>query len=473
MTDPGNGPDSSEPQSAGASYDAADIDRLEHDFAAHLWPPFTQTQDLKPIIMASAEGAVVRDVHGNEYIDAFASLWTVNVGHGRQEIYDAIMEQAKEVACYHIFQIANPPSVRLAAKVAGLMPGDLDHVFLCLGGGEAVETALKMARQYWRNKGQGAKYMVFYRDRAYHGTTFGATSIQGLSVNRQKFEPLLPGFIRLGAPYCYRCPWGKVYGECAMECATIVEQEIAFYGAENVGTLIGETMIGTGGVIPPPAEYWPMVCEICKANDVLVINDEVITGFGRTGSWFGFERWGSDPDLVTMAKGLASGYLPLAAVGAREHVFQAFQGPGAEMKQFMSGATFQGHPLCSAAGLANLEIIEREHLVERCADLGPYLQEGLRTLLKHPIVGDVRGEGMVAGIEFVQDKETKEWFPGSALGAAKVRDAAFDRGVFVRLLAGGHVLGIAPPFIINKAQIDTVVRVLDESVAVVEETLGY
>jgi adenosylmethionine-8-amino-7-oxononanoate aminotransferase len=458
----------------GSTRSPSEIEALEHDFGAHLWPPFTQMHGLKPIVMESAEGCVVRDVHGNEYLDAFASLWTVNVGHGRQEIIDAVAAQAKDVACYHMFGIANAPSIELAAKVAGHLPGDLDHVFLCLGGGEAVETALKMARQYWRNRGQAAKYMVFYRDRSYHGTTFGATSIQGLGINRQKFEPLLPGFIRLGAPYCYRCPWAKTYGEdCRMECATVVEQEIGFYGAENVGTLIGETMIGTGGVIPPPAEYWPMVCEICKANDVLVINDEVITGFGRTGTWFGFEQWGSDPDLVTMAKGLASGYLPLAAVAAREHVYQAFLGPAAEMKQFMSGATFQGHPLCSAAGLANLGIIEREKLVERCAEVGPYLQEGLRALLSHPIVGDVRGAGMVAGVEFVQDKATREWFPPAALGAAKVRDAAFERGVFVRLLAAGHVLGIAPPFIISKEQIDTVVRVMDESIAAVEKELGY
>jgi len=288
-----------------------------------------------------------------------------------------------------------------------------------------------------------------------------------------RFEPLLPGFIRLGAPYCYRCAWNRTYGhDCKMECARIVEQEIAFYGAENVGTMIGETMIGTGGVIPPPPEYWPLVNEICKANDVLVINDEVITGFGRTGSWFGFERWGSNPDLVTMAKGLASGYLPLAAVGARDHVYEAFLGAPAEMKQFMSGATFQGHPLCSAAGLANLEIIEREGLVERCAELGPYLQDGLRSLRTHPIVGDVRGEGLVAGIEFVTSKETKEWFPATALGAAKVRDAAFERGVFVRLLGGGHVLAVAPPFIITREQIDTIVRVLDEAITVVEKGLG-
>jgi 4-aminobutyrate--pyruvate transaminase len=450
-----------------------DIDELEADFLGHLWPPFTQMQGLAPVIIASAEGAVVRDARGTEYIDAFASLWTVNVGHGRQEILDAIQEQARDVACYHMFGIANPPSIKLAAKVAALLPGDLDHVFLCLGGGEAVETALKIARQYWRNKGKGAKYMVLFRDRSYHGTTLGVTSAQGLSINRHKFEPLLPGFIKVGAPYCYRCAWGRTYGECALECAQAVEQEIAFFGAENVGTMLGETMIGTGGVIPPPPGYWPLVCDICKEHDVLVINDEVITGFGRTGTWFGFEQWGSRPDLVTMAKGLASGYLPLAAVAAREHVYRAFLGPALEMNQFMSGATFQGHPLCSAAGLANLAIIERERLVERCAEVGPYLQEGLRTLLSHPIVGDVRGVGMVAGIEYVQSKQTKEWFPPAVGAAAKVRDEAFRRGVFVRLLAGGHVLGIAPPFIITQEQIDTVVRVLDESIGVVERELGY
>jgi len=445
---------------------------LSEDFLSHLWPPFTQLQGLKPIIMDRAEGAVVYDTEGNEYIDAFASLWTVNVGHGRTEIYDAIKAQMEKLAIYHMFQIANEPSVRLAAKVAALTPGDLDHVFFTLGGGESVETAVKMARQYHRNRGNGTKYMVLFRDRSYHGTTMTSTSAQGLSTNRQKFEPLLPGFIKIGAPYCYRCAWNKTYGEdCRMECAKAVEQEIAFYGAENVGTMLGETMIGTGGVIPPPPEYWPMVCETCRANDVLVINDEVITGFGRSGARFAFELYGSEPDLVTLAKGLSSGYLPLGAVVAREHVFRAFLGGGD--KTFMSGATYNGHPLCSAAGLANLEIIEREKLVERCAEVGPYLQEGLRTLLSHPIVGDVRGVGMVAGIEYVQDKQTREWFPLSQGVAAKIRDEAFRRGVFVRLLGGGHVHAVAPPFIISKEQIDTVVRVLDEAIGVVEKELGY
>jgi putrescine aminotransferase len=453
------------------SFSTDDIRLLEQQMLQHLWPPFTQMQGLQPVIMDHAEGAVVYDIHGNEYIDAFASLWTVNVGHGRQEIFDAIKAQMEHLACYHIFQIANAPSIKLAAKVAEHLPGDLNHVFLTLGGGESVETAVKMARQYWRNKGKGTKYMVLYRDRSYHGTTMAATSAQGLSVNRVRFEPLLPGFIKLGAPYCYRCAWSQTYGECTFACARAVEQEIAFYGAENVGTMLGETVIGTGGVIPPPPEYWPMVCEICQANDVLVINDEVITGFGRGGTWFACERFGSEPDLVTMAKGLSSGYLPLGAVGARDHVFEAFLGGASEA--FMSGATYDGHPLCSAAGLANLEIIERENLVGRCAEVGPYMQEGLRTLLSHPIVGDVRGVGLVAGIEYVQSKETREWFPPSVGAAAEVRDAAFARGVFVRLLGGGHCHAIAPPFIITKEQIDSIVKVLDESIAAVENELGY
>ena len=236
------------------SFSGAEIEGLERDFVGHLWLPFTQMQGLTPVIVASADGAVVRDVHGKEYIDAFASLWTVNVGHGRREIFDAIMAQAEEVAIFHMFGVANVPSIRLAAKVAERLPGDLDHVFLCLGGGEAVETALKVARQYWRNKGQGAKFMVFYRDRAYHGTTFGAASAQGLGLNRQKFEPLLPGFVKIGAPYCYRCAWGKTYGECAIECAGAVEQEIAFCGAENVGAFLGETIIGFPAK-PQPKEF--------------------------------------------------------------------------------------------------------------------------------------------------------------------------------------------------------------------------
>jgi adenosylmethionine-8-amino-7-oxononanoate aminotransferase len=448
-------------------------DDLQQEMLDHLWLPFTQAQGLEPIVMQRAEGALVYDIRGREYIDAFASLWTVNVGHGRQEIIDAIDEQAKEMACYHIFGIANPPSIKLAAKVAEHLPGDLNHVYLTLGGGDSVDTALKIARQYWRNLGKAGKYMILFRDRSYHGTTLGATSAQGLSGNRTAFEPLLPGFIKMGAPYCYRCAWGREYGECALECARQVEKEIAFYGSGNVGTMLGETVIGTGGVIPPPPEYWPLVCDICEANEILVINDEVITGFGRTGEWFACESFGSRPDLVTMAKGLSSGYLPLGAVGASERVYEAFLGGPLEGKQFMSGATYHGHPLCCAAGLANLEIIEREDLVGRCRELGPYLQDGLRTLLAHPIVGDVRGLGLVAGIEYVQSKASKEWFPASVGAAARVRDAAFERGVFVRLLGGGHCLAIAPPFVISRQQIDTIVRVLDESIAVVEKDLGY
>ena len=345
-------------------------------------------------------------------------------------------------------------------------------MFLTLGGGESVETAVKMARQYHRNRGKGTKYMVMFRDRSYHGTTMTSVSAQGLTVNRAKFEPLLPGLhqarralllpLRLEQDLRRRLQDGV---------RPQVEREINFYGPENVGTMLGETMIGTGGVIPPPPEYWPMVNEICKANDVLVINDEVITGFGRSGTWFGFEQFGSDPDLITLAKGMSSGYLPLGAVGAKDHVFDAFLGgPG---EAFMSGATYMGHPLCCAAGIANLEIVEREKLVERCAELGPYLQDGLATLLAHPIVGDVRGVGLVAGIEYVKDKETREWFAPAQGVAAKIRDEAFKRGVFVRLLGGGHVHAVAPPFIISKEQIDTVVRVLDESIGVVEKDLGY
>jgi putrescine aminotransferase len=447
---------------------------LKKEYAEHLWPPFTQMQGMSPVIIERGDGAVVWDVEGKEYIDAFASLWTVNVGHGRQEIFDAIAAQAQQLACYHMFSGAtNRPSIELAAKVAEKLPGHLNRVFLTLGGGDSIETAFKMARQYWRNEGKGSKYMVLFRDRAYHGTTFGATSAQGLSVNRHKFEPLLPGFIKIGAPYCYQCAWNQEYGSCGMECAKAVEKEILFYGPENVGTMIGETMIGTGGVIPPPPEYWPMVREICDAYDVLIINDEVITGFGRGGAWFATEIFGSKPDFITMAKGLSSGYLPLGAVGASDKVFDAFLSTPLEMKQFMSGATYHGHPLCSAAGLANLAIIERENLVQRCADLGPYMQEGLKTLLSHPIVGDVRGIGLVAGIEYVKDKETREWFPATVGAAGKVFVEALKRGIFVRLLGGGNVHAVAPPFVISKEQIDAVVSVLDESITVVEKDLGY
>ncbi len=255
-----------------------------------------------------------------------------------------------------------------------------------------------------------------------------------------------------------------------MECAKQVEQEIAFYGAENVGTMLGETMIGTGGVIPPPPEYWPMVCEICKANDVLVINDEVITGFGRSGTWFGFQQFGSDPDLITLAKGLSSGYLPLGAVGAKDHVFDAFLGgPG---EAFMSGATYNGHPLCWAAGLANLEIVEREKLVERCAELGPYLQEGLRRCSRIPSSATCAASASWPASSTCRTRTPRvvpagpgrrRQDPRRGIQARRLRAPARRRPLPRRRAAVHH----------HEEQIDTVVSVLDESIGVVEKELGY
>ncbi len=417
------------------------------------------------LIFASGHGATLTDVEGHEYIDGMASLWNVNVGYGRAELADAAAAQMKTLAfssAYGGFGAA--PTVELAARLAELAPGDLEVTFFASGGAEANDTAYKVARLFWKLRGEPERVNIISRIRDYHGLTYGATSATGLANFWKGFEPLAPGFLHAPAPDPYRYS-GE--GSAGAAYVRALEEVVLKAGVSTVAAVVAEPVQGAGGVIVPPPDYFPLLRQVCDKYGLLLIADEVITGFGRTGRWFALQHWNVQADLMIFAKGVTSGYLPLSGVMLTRSVhdtLKSVKGP------FMHGFTYSGHPTSCAVALRNLQIIEEEHLVERAAEKGAYLQERLQTLRSHEIVGDVRGLGLVGGVELVRDRATKESFDGSVGAARRVAVAALEQGVIVRAL-GGDVLAMSPPFVISNGQIDRMVEVLDKAIAHVEKEL--
>jgi adenosylmethionine-8-amino-7-oxononanoate aminotransferase len=417
------------------------------------------------VVFAKGQGAVLTDVEGREYIDGMASLWNVNVGHGRAELADAAAAQMKALAFTSAYGgFGSAPSVELAARLAELAPGDLEVTFFASGGAEANDTAYKIARLYWKLRGEPERVNIVSRIRDYHGLTYGATSATGLANFWKGFEPLAPGFLHAPAPDPYRYsgegPAGAAYVKA-------LEDVVLKAGPKTVAAVVAEPVQGAGGVIVPPADYFPLLRQVCDRYGLLLIADEVITGFGRTGRWFGLQHWNVQADLMIFAKGVTSGYLPLSGVMLTRSVLETLKsvkGP------FMHGFTYSGHPTACAVALRNLEILEEEHLVERAAERGAYLQQRLHTLRSHEIVGDVRGLGLVGGVELVRDRATKESFDASAGAARRVAIAALEQGVIVRALPG-DVLAMSPPFVITNEQIDRIVQALDSAIARVEKEL--
>ncbi|MGA7910972.1 MAG: aspartate aminotransferase family protein [Candidatus Dormiibacterota bacterium] len=417
------------------------------------------------LIFTSGRGATLTDVEGREYIDAMASLWNVNVGYGRHELADTAAEQMRSLAFSSAYGgFGTAPAIRLAARLAELAPGDLDVTFFASGGAEANDTAYKVARLYWKLRGQPEKVNIVSRLRDYHGLTYGATSATGLANFWKGFEPLAPGFLHAPAPSVYRFSGD---GSAGAAYARALEQVILDAGPGTVAAVVAEPVQGAGGVVVPPADYFPAVREVCDRHGLLLIADEVITGFGRTGRWFAMQHWNVQADLMIFAKGITSGYLPLSGVMLTRQVhdtLRSVKGP------FQHGFTYSGHPTACAVGLRNLQIIEDEHLVERVAEIGPHLQNQLQKLRSHDIVGDVRGLGLVAGVEFVRDRKSKEPFDVSLGVARRVWTAALEMGVIVRPLPG-DVIALSPPFVISEREIDHVVAVLDQVIANVAREL--
>ena len=421
------------------------------------------------IRLERGKGAFVWDDHGRRYIDGLSSLWNVNVGHGRKEIGAAVAAQTRRLQfAPTLLGFSSEPAERLATKIAKLAPKGLDRVLLTSGGSEANESVIRLVRLYWRLRGRPDKIQIVALERAYHGSSTGAASLTGMPNFHQHYEPLMPGVLRIPRPYCYRCELGKDPADCGIACADELERVVAREGADRIGALIVEPVQGVGGVIVPPDDYLPRLRELCTKHDILMITDEVITGFGRLGARFGAERYGIVPDMISFAKGVTSGYQPLGGVILSEDIFRVLLEQGPEFA-LHHGFTYSGHPVACTAALANLDILAGEKLIQRVAKLEPYFADKLEALRRHPIVGDVRHVGMMGAVELVRDRSTKESFSAAEAVPKRVRDACLARGVILR--ASPENVSICPPFVIKRKDLDTLFQVLDRSIAEVAEQL--
>ena len=401
-------------------------------------------------------------MHGKQYIDALSSLWNVAVGHGRRELADAAAAQMSQLAFSNSYTgYANVPSIRLTEKLLSLTYPNMSGIFYASSGSEANEMAIKAARYFWFVSGKPAKTKIISRADAYHGGTMAATAITGMAPFHKGFGPEPPDFVQVPTCYPYRCQWCSAKPSCTLECADDIGATIEREGADTVAAVIAEPVHGAGGVIPPDPGYWPRLRAICDRFDVLLIADEVITGFGRTGRWFALEHWGVQPDIMTFAKAVTSAYIPLSGFIASERVHQAIIDAPADTK-FMIGCTNFGHPTACAVALRNIQIIEDEHLVERAERMGRRLNDGLARLLEMPNVGNVRGLGLMSAVEVVADKASRRAFPASEAIGAKIARTMRDAGVVTR--AKGDSILFAPPLVITEEQIDTIVHVTAEAI---------
>jgi adenosylmethionine-8-amino-7-oxononanoate aminotransferase len=432
---------------------------------AHLIHPiseFRKHETRNPRIFSGGRGVELQLADGRTVLDGFSGLFNINVGHGRTEIADAVAEQMRRLAYYPSFwDFGNEPAARLAERVVKLLPADrgLNHVLFHTSGSEANEANFRIARLYHAVRGNPGKTRIASRRWSYHGATRAAGAATGI-----EFYHLLgdrdPSHVYVAPPYCYRCDFDRTYPGCGLACAADLEATLQREGAETVAAFVVEPVMGTGGVIVPPPDYFAELADICRRHDVLLILDEVITGFGRTGRWFGMEHWDVHPDLVSLAKGISSGYLPLSASVISDRVYETLRDRMPAGLPFMFGLTYNNHPACCAAGLANLDILEREGLVEQARQTGAYLLERLRKAFgASPIVGEIRGLGMLAAVEIVRDRETRQPFPN--LGdPAWIARAAFERGLVVRSLF--QCVGLAPPLCATTGDVDRMLDVLEQ-----------
>lgn len=413
-----------------------------------------------PLIMAKADGVHYWDVEGRRYLDALSGIYVVSVGHNNRRVIDAIRKQLDTLTFSPPMHGTNPVAVQLANLLAELTPGDLSAVKFQCGGSEVTEAAIKLARQYHRLRGNGGKSKVISRYLSWHGSTLGALSASGLASRRTVNEPLAPGFLHVFPPTCYRCPFGKTYPDCGITCATIVESVIRMEDPSTVAAIMVEPIGHTGGIIDPPAEYLPILREICDRHDILLIFDEIITGAGRTGHLFAAETFGVVPDVLCTAKGLSGGYAPLSAMICREPIAEAFWDPIETNPGFVEGHTFEGNPISCAVGIAVLtEILERD-LCRNAREQGDRLRTGLAAIAERTgIIGDIRGKGLFLGVEFVRDRKTKEPMPDNF--GLKVGRRALANGLLCRF--DPHWIAFGPPLIVTAEQIDEIVALFERS----------
>jgi putrescine---pyruvate transaminase len=442
-----------------------EIDLVRSDLEHLIHPLYHPSAHQDPKIWVEGKGSVVKDINGKEYLDGLSSLWNVNVGHGREELAEAAYTQMKHLAFYSSYTgSTNLPAIHLAEKLSQIFYPSINTFFFTSGGAESTESSIKTARFYWKAKGKPDKIKFISRIRGYHGVTMAAMSATGLSVYWPMFEPRVPGFSHIESPYPYRFVNTTPELSDGVAAANLLEQAILREGADTVAGFIAEPVQGAGGVIVPQDDYFARIREICDQYEVLLIADEVITGFGRTGAWFGLERYGIEPDIAQFAKGITSGYIPLGGIGVSDAISEVINSVSPD-RRWMHAFTYSGHPTSCAVALANIAIIEREGLVAQAASSGAHLLARLQELEEMPSVGNVRGLGMMAGVELVANKETKEPFPTSANVGARVGSEMMARGLFTRIL--GDSILLAPPLTTSIAQLDQMVQIIGESIAVV------
>ncbi|HHH9713154.1 TPA: putrescine--pyruvate aminotransferase [Pseudomonas aeruginosa] len=435
----------------------------------HHLPPFTDYKQLNEKgarIITKAEGVYIWDSEGNKILDAMAGLWCVNVGYGREELVQAATRQMRELPFYNLFfQTAHPPVVELAKAIADVAPEGMNHVFFTGSGSEANDTVLRMVRHYWATKGQPQKKVVIGRWNGYHGSTVAGVSLGGMKALHEQGDFPIPGIVHIAQPYWYGEGGDMSPDEFGVWAAEQLEKKILEVGEENVAAFIAEPIQGAGGVIVPPDTYWPKIREILAKYDILFIADEVICGFGRTGEWFGSQYYGNAPDLMPIAKGLTSGYIPMGGVVVRDEIVEVLNLGG----EFYHGFTYSGHPVAAAVALENIRILREEKIIEKVkAETAPYLQKRWQELADHPLVGEARGVGMVAALELVKNKKTRERFTDKGVGML-CREHCFRNGLIMR--AVGDTMIISPPLVIDPSQIDELItlarKCLDQTAAAV------
>ncbi len=450
---------------------------LQQTFTENVWLHFFQmghssSTSARPTILVRGEGSRVWDQDGNAYIDALAGLFCVNVGYGRREIVEAVTAQMLDISFVSPFSFPNLPQIKLAGELAKISPiGPQTRSFFVTGGSEAVETALKLAKSYQRKRGFGDRHKTISRRVAYHGTTMGALSVNGLTGVRNGFGPLVPGARHVPLPHRYRCDYCALAAQCSGTCADEIERLIEFEGPETIAAIIMEPVQNSGGAIVPPPGYLQRVRQICDHHGILMIADEVICGFGRVGDWFGSSALGVAPDIMTCAKGITSGYAPLGAVMVRPEVADAFI--GAEGDKFMHGITFGGHPASCAAALANIAIIDREQLNERARTMGDYMIRELRAAVgEHPNVGDIRGMGLFIALELVYNQQSRQPLEEPNL-MAWLSDQFKRRGLICRADDRlDPVIQLAPPLNITHEDADQVVAIVADVIHALGRRMG-
>ena len=437
-----------------------DLDHVLHPIVQH------KVLENRQMVVTAAQGSTIYDADGTGYLDAMAGLWCVNIGYGRTELAEVAAEQLRQLA-YFPHTAMNVPAAALAEQINGLMGGGY-HTYFVNSGSEANEAGFKIARQYMKHEYPGQfRFKTISRYFAYHGTTLATLDAGGMGERKGKFEPFSGDFVHVAHPYCYRCPFGLTYPTCELACVKNIETTILGEGPETVAEIIVEPIMSGVGVAVPPDEYLPEVEKLCRKYDILLHVDEVINGFGRTGKMFAHQHYNVSPDIIAIAKGISSAYLPIAATVVKNSVFESFYGEAAENRQVAQVNTYGGHPVSAAVAVRNIEILKEERLTERSAETGAYLLDALRTLTRHKVVGDVRGKGLLVGIELVKDRATKE--PVGPEQITAIADFCRDNGVLVGRSGGGRRYGntitLSPPLVITRAECDRIVETLDRALA--------